>query len=129
MGLRIDHVVLEVSDPERSAAFYAEVLGLAPVRLEEFRAGAVRFPSLRVDADTLLDLFPSGLWSGPSPRNPNHLCLATSTAELAEVKARLQARGVPLTRTDDHNFGARGFGRSIYFDDPDGISIEVRDYP
>jgi glyoxylase I family protein len=129
MGLRIDHVVLEVSDPARSAAFYGEVLGLAPVRLAEFLAGEVRFPSLRLDADTLIDLFPRGMWSGPSSRNPNHLCLATSTAELAAVKARLQTRGVPLTRTDDHNFGARGFGRSIYFDDPDGISIEVRDYP
>jgi catechol 2,3-dioxygenase-like lactoylglutathione lyase family enzyme len=69
------------------------------------------------------------MWRGPEPRNPNHLCFATTTADLAALKARLAARGVAITRVDDHNFGARGFGRSIYFDDPDGVSIEVRDYP
>jgi glyoxylase I family protein len=127
--MRIDHVVLEVTDPERSAAFYQDVVGLAPVRLAEFRAGTVKFPSLRIDDDALIDLFPRTMWRGPTAHNPNHLCLATTTEALAALRARLAARSIAITRSDDHNFGARGFGRSIYFDDPDGISIEVRDYP
>ncbi|HEX3481006.1 MAG TPA: VOC family protein [Kofleriaceae bacterium] len=127
--IRIDHVVLEVTDPERSVAFYEEIVGLAPVRLDEFRAGAVKFPSLRIDDSSLIDLFPRAMWHGSAPSNPNHLCLATTTEALAALRGRLAARSIPITRSDDHNFGARGFGRSIYFDDPDGISIEVRDYP
>jgi catechol 2,3-dioxygenase-like lactoylglutathione lyase family enzyme len=127
--MRIDHVVLEVADPERSAAFYQDMVGLAPVRLAEYRAGAVKFPSLRIDESSLIDLFPPAMWRGPTAHNPNHLCLATTTEALAALRGRLAARSIAIVRTDDHNFGARGFGRSIYFDDPDGISIEVRDYP
>lgn len=127
--MRLDHIVLEVADPERSAAFYQEVVGLAPVRLDEFRAGTVQFPSMRIDEDSLIDLFPRALWRGPTPHNPNHLCIATTTEALAALRERLAARSIAITRSADHNFGARGFGRSIYFDDPDGISIEVRDYP
>jgi catechol 2,3-dioxygenase-like lactoylglutathione lyase family enzyme len=127
--MRIDHVVLEVTDPERSAAFYQDVVGLAPIRLDEFRAGTVKFPSLRIDGDSLIDLFPPTMWREAAAHNPNHLCLATTTEALAALRARLAARSIGITRSDDHNFGARGFGRSIYFDDPDGISIEVRDYP
>lgn len=127
--MRIDHVVLEVTDPERSVAFYQDVVGLAPVRLAEFRAGTVKFPSLRIDDDSLIDLFPRTMWREATAHNPNHLCLATTTEGLAALRARLAARSIPITRSDDHNFGARGFGRSIYFDDPDRISIEVRDYP
>ena len=69
------------------------------------------------------------MWAGPAARNPNHLCLTTTAEGLSALKARLAERRIPLTRVDEHNFGARGFGRSVYFDDPDGISIEVRYYP
>jgi catechol 2,3-dioxygenase-like lactoylglutathione lyase family enzyme len=127
--MKIDHVVLEVTDPARSAAFYQEVVGLAPVRLAEFLAGSVPFPSMRIAEESLIDLFPRRMWRGAAAHNPNHLCLATTSEALAQLKARLAARSVAITRADDHNFGALGFGRSIYFDDPDGISIEVRDYP
>jgi glyoxylase I family protein len=127
--MQVDHVVLEVADPERSVAFYRDVVGMAPVRLDEYRAGAVKFPSLRIDERSLIDLFPPAMWRGPAAHNPNHLCLATTTDALAALRDRLAVRSIAITRADDHNFGARGFGRSIYFDDPDGISIEVRDYP
>ena len=50
----IDHIVLNVPDINRSLAFYMDVLGLEPERLDEFRRGAVRFPSVRISAD----LFP-----------------------------------------------------------------------
>jgi catechol 2,3-dioxygenase-like lactoylglutathione lyase family enzyme len=56
------------------------------------------------------------------------VCLVTSKAALRSLEARLARRRIRITRRDDHNFGARGFGRSLYFDDPDGISIEVRCY-
>jgi catechol 2,3-dioxygenase-like lactoylglutathione lyase family enzyme len=125
----LDHVVLEVRDPARSVQFYGEVLGLAPVRFDEFLAGSAPFPSVRISRATVLDLFPQRLWRGAEPRNPNHLCLTLERAACAAVRRRLRSKRIAITLRDDHNFGARGWGRSIYFDDPDGISVEVRYYP
>jgi catechol 2,3-dioxygenase-like lactoylglutathione lyase family enzyme len=127
--VELDHVVLEVRDPVASAAFYEGVLGFAPVRLAEYQAGSAPFLSSRVGPGTLLDLFPPRLWRGPAPQNPHHLCVALSAEAFRALERRLSERGIPITRRQDHNFGARGFGRSVYFEDPDGLSIEVRYYP
>lgn len=127
--MRIDHIVLEVTDPERSVEFYQDIVGLAPVRLDQFRTGGVKFASLRIEDGSLIDLFPPSMWRGPVAQNPNHVCLSTTSDGLAALKARLAARSIPITRMADHGFGAQGFGRSVYFDDPDGITIEIRDYP
>lgn len=125
----LDHLVLEVRDPVASTAFYRDVLGLAPVRLAAFQAGEAPFPSLRVSRGTLVDLMPPRMWAGRRPRNPGHFCLAVSAAQLGAVRRRLARRGIRLTRVAARNFGARGYARSIYFDDPDGTSVEVRAYP
>src|SRR5262249_57552672 len=55
----MDHIVLRVRDVEKSLHFYTEVLGLKPERVEQFKAGAVRFPSVRLNDDTIIDLFPA----------------------------------------------------------------------
>jgi hypothetical protein len=39
MQAKLDHVVLWVADPLRSLEFYEQVVGLAPVRADEFREG------------------------------------------------------------------------------------------
>ena len=35
----LDHIVLRVTDMERSVRWYTELLGLEPVRLQEWRDG------------------------------------------------------------------------------------------
>lgn len=125
----LDHVVLETADPVASVRFYERVLAFSPVRLNEFIAGKVLFPSARVSRSSVIDMFPPKLWAGAKPRNPNHFCIALDAAGVRAVKRRLARQGIPITREDGHNFGARGFARSIYFNDPDGISVEVRFYP
>jgi catechol 2,3-dioxygenase-like lactoylglutathione lyase family enzyme len=52
-----DHIVLNVADIDRSLNFYTEVLGLPGERVDEFKAGKVRFPSVRINAATIIDLF------------------------------------------------------------------------
>jgi hypothetical protein len=51
-----DHVVLVSPDPERLVAWYHDELGLAPERLEEWRAGQALFVSLRVSPTFLIDV-------------------------------------------------------------------------
>ena len=125
----LDHVVLEVKDPVRSAAFYAEVLGFRAVRLREFGAGTAPFVSARVGAGTVLDFFPRRMWRGKTPQNPNHLCFALDRRGLRTLEGRLRRRGVAVTHRDPRNFGARGWGSSVYFRDRDGITLEARFYP
>ena len=55
----LDHIVLNVGDIDRSLKFYTDVLGLQAERLDEFKAGKVGFPSVRINGDTIIDLFPT----------------------------------------------------------------------
>jgi len=119
----LDHIVLRVADVERSLAFYVDVLGLEPVRVEEWRAGTVLFPSVRVDATTIIDVFPAG--DEPIGRNPDHLCLVIESQDLEQLATdpALDVTGGP------HDlFGAQGQGLGIYVRDPDGNVIELRHY-
>ncbi|MEV5406287.1 VOC family protein, partial [Streptomyces albidoflavus] len=84
---RLDHLVLWVADPAASAVFYQETLAAQPVRLAEFTAGEVPFPSVRLNDDTILDLMPHtmaprtevfpGAHNG-SGHPLNHFCVALS---------------------------------------------------
>lgn len=127
-AIELDHVVLEVRDPAASAAFYQDLLGCEPVRLREFLAGEAPFVSARLGPGCVLDFFPPRMWRGRRPANPNHFCLMLPPADFRAARRRLARRGVALTRESPRNFGARGYARSVYFDDPDGISVELRCY-
>ena len=127
--MTLDHVVLEVRDPVQSVEFYRRILGLRPVRLGEFKREVAPFPSGRVGAGTVLDFFGPKMWRRKAASNPNHLSFALSRAAVKAMERRLSDGGVSITNRDDHNFGARGWGCSIYFMDPDGITVEARFYP
>ena len=78
-----DHLVLNVSDVERSLAWYSGELGLEAVRADEWRAGEVFFPSVRVNDDTIIDL----LQVERSGSNVDHLCLVIDPVDLDELAA------------------------------------------
>jgi catechol 2,3-dioxygenase-like lactoylglutathione lyase family enzyme len=120
----LDHLVLVVSDVERSLAWYARHAGLAGVRLDEWRAGDAPFPSLRVDESTIIDLIP-GLVAGEAPGHLDHICLVVdSRADLDAL-----AHDPELEVVDSGpRFGARGVAESIYVHDPDGLLVEFRTY-
>lgn len=116
-----DHLVLRCADIERTLAWYQDQLGLQPVRLDEWRAGRVPFPSLRVDAGTIIDLIPGS----PADGRLDHLCLVIEPTDLdaLAVSGRFQVVDGPGPR-----FGARGDGTSLYVRDPDGLVVELRYY-
>lgn len=123
-GLRpigLDHLVLVVADVERSLAWYVDEVGGAPVRVEEWRAGEVFFPSVRLSPESIIDLIP-GERGG---QNVDHLCVVVEPVDLQAVKdsGRFEVVDGPATR-----YGAQGDGTSLYVKDPDGNTVELRYY-
>ena len=62
MECLMDHIVLNVEDTEKMMAFYCDVLEMKPERLREYREGEAPFPSVRLNSDTIIDLFPKKMW-------------------------------------------------------------------
>ena len=124
MALRatgLDHIVLNVGDVERSVAWYTGELGLEALRLDEWRKGEVLFPSLRLDATTIIDLLP-GERTG---QNVDHVCLIVEPVDLDAVAG---SGRFDVVAGPSRLFGARGEGVGLYVRDPDGNVIELRHY-
>jgi ribonuclease HI/catechol 2,3-dioxygenase-like lactoylglutathione lyase family enzyme len=122
--LRLDHVVIAVSDWERSNRFYRDVLG-AEV-LERGDGSAYRF------GDQQLNVHGPGLdvsIVADDPVGPGNsdLCFVwPGTAE--EAAEHLRKQGVEVELGPVERPGARGTGRSVYFRDPDGTLLELIAY-
>ena len=116
----IDHVVFNVADAERSIAWYRDVLGMEPVRLEEWRAGEVPFVSVRMSPTTILDL----LQTDRTGENVNHVALVVEGADLQQLLDDGRITGDGPHRL----FGAQGIGAGVYIKDPDGNTVELRTY-
>jgi catechol 2,3-dioxygenase-like lactoylglutathione lyase family enzyme len=128
--MAMDHIVLNVRDMDGVLDFYQNVLGLPTERLPEFRRGAVPFPSVRVNADTVIDLFPVAESDNGAPERSdlNHFCLVLSEDDMPRLMAHLEAHGVTIEEGPVTRWGAHGNGTSIYFCDPEARRIEVRCY-
>ncbi len=118
----LDHIVLTTPNVTGMLDFYSNVLGLEGVRVDEWQRGEVPFPSLRVDAATLIDLM-HGERSGT---NLDHFCLVIEPIDLDRLATEggLDVARGPL----DGLFGAQGYTRSLYIHDPDGNLVELRSY-
>ena len=114
-----DHVVVNTLNTEALLAFYCDELGLEPVRVDEWRKGEVLFPSVRVARETLIDLLPAER----TGENMSHFCLVIEPTDLEALAARF-----PGAHRADGLFGARGYASSVYVQDPDGNTIELRYY-
>lgn len=105
--------------PGFSVEYFEKVVGLEPVRVEEFRAGKVGFPCVRLGPESLLDLMPekmaaplnamgaklSPLVATSAGNRVHHVCLAMSRAEFEALRGRIEAHGgktVPMQQ----QFGA-----------------------
>ena len=119
----LDHIVLKVADVERSLAFYAETLGLPAERVDQWRAGKVGFPSVRVNEHTIVDL----VSEPPDGNNLAHFCLVAD-GDIETLKAELEGKNVAIERGPLSRSGARGDGLSFYIRDPDGTQVEIRCY-
>jgi catechol 2,3-dioxygenase-like lactoylglutathione lyase family enzyme len=133
MKFLMDHIVLNVENEESMTAFYSEVLQMQPERIQEYRTGKVPFPSVRLNSDTIIDLFPKKMWQKSAGdeqgrENLNHFCIALKKGEWDRLLARLEANKIDIEEGPVPRWGAHGTGTSIYFRDPEGNLIEARYY-
>jgi catechol 2,3-dioxygenase-like lactoylglutathione lyase family enzyme len=123
--VRLDHVVIAVSDWERSNAFYRDVLGAEVVELDRGRY------AYRIGGQQL-NVHGPGATPQPRARTPvapgnSDLCLEWP-GPIAGAVAHLERHGVEIEVGPDERSGARGGGTSVYFRDPDGSLLELISY-
>ncbi|MEU5633191.1 VOC family protein [Streptomyces rishiriensis] len=123
--IAFDHLVLNVADIERSLAFYTGPLGLQPVRVDEWRDGKAPFPSVRVSPTTIIDLVTT-----PAERsqisNVDHICLVVEPLDWQQV---VDSGVFTVLDGPAERFGAQGTAVSLYVQDPDANTVELRWYP
>jgi hypothetical protein len=106
---------------------------LQPFAREEHLSEKVPFPSLRLNADTIIDLFPKKMWehsarSGQERENMNHFRKAFSKESRQELVERLHDDAVPVEVGPVQRWDAHGTGTSVYFRNPKDNLIEARHY-
>jgi catechol-2,3-dioxygenase len=116
---RLQHLVLWVSDVERSVRFYRDVLGFE-VKSQSPRGAFLRIPGSADDHH--LGLFEQ---TGVAPPSERVARMYHSAWEVAEITDLVRARGRlieagALVGSSDH-----GVSLSLYAKDPDGLEFEV----
>ncbi len=126
----MDHIVLRVRDVETSLRFYTQILGLPAERVEQWRAGKIRFPSARLNADTIIDFFASDQKpiGREGAKNQDHYCMVIEPTDMEELKAKFESIGVDIQAGPGKRWGSHGDGTSLYIYDPDDNVVELRHY-
>ena len=127
----LDHIVINVADVERSAKWYATILGME-IRVSEPGPGKTPRTSL-VFGNQKINVRPRDAdkveWftADHAIAGSDDLCFLTSSTP-EQVVAHLQANGVKIEEGPSARQGARGMLRSVYCRDPDGSLIEISSY-
>lgn len=108
----IDHVVLHVTDLDRSKRFYMDVLGF------EVAHEGGRNSFLKSGGGQVIALFERTDRDIHAGDEMNHMALRLAAGEYEEVKAVLESEGIKVT-------GRPGDDHCIYFSDPDGHRLQV----
>jgi glyoxylase I family protein len=127
----LDHVVLRVNHLEPMLHFYRDVLGCELERVNEdlglyqLRAGSALIDLVMVSG-------PLGAAGGAGPatggRNMDHLCLRLEPFDADAIRAFLCERGIAVGPLESR-YGAQGMGPSLYIQDPEGNTLELKGPP
>ena len=107
----IDHIVLHVSDVQRSKKFYTERLGMTVYREND------RQVFLHAGTQGVA-LFKRPAGTAAVAGDLNHLALNVASGNYESLKAELEAHGVKVG-------GRPGDDHCIYFNDPDGHRLQL----
>jgi catechol 2,3-dioxygenase-like lactoylglutathione lyase family enzyme len=119
----IDHVALSVSDLERSARWYIDVLGFE----HRYKGMWDGVPVFIGKGTTALALFPRKSSEEPAAASRGgtgmlHLAFRATRAGFLRAQAELKGHGIGFEFTDHE------ISQSIYFNDPDGHKLEITTY-
>lgn len=116
----IDHIVIPVSNIEKSLCFYTEILGMeADTSNQRY---AVKFGNQKINLHVgKAQFLPAALH--PTFGSADICLLAEGNID--ELKAEVESKGIQIEIGIVNRQGAQGAIQSIYFRDPDGNLIEV----
>lgn len=115
----LDHIALRVSDPEATAKWYEEVLGLKRYQHEKTWGP---YPIMMLAGTSGLALFPASSDQSNIKRPGEglaHFAFKVDLKELSEARESIEQLGIQVTFEDHHYF------HSIYFRDPNGFLVEL----
>ena len=120
----LGHIVLQVTDLDRSIRFYRDTLGLPLVSQGKPRGRRIVFFSLGAKHHdlALIELAPGAEGHDPARAGVMHIAfkIGDDIELLKEARARMVAAGVPVVNTTEHMTTY-----SLYLSDPDGITVEL----
>ena len=127
-AIRLDHVVIAISDWERANPFYRDVCGAELVPVDGPAATYWRYRF----GDQQLNVHGPGMNPAPVARRRGgpgsaDLCLVWP-GPIEEAAEHLRAHGVEVEQGPVARDGTRGEGTSVYFRDPDGSLLEFISY-
>ena len=127
----IDHLVLRIVNLDRMLHFYCDVLGCHIARrqdeigLIQLRAGSSMIDLIPVDGKL-------GSMGGAAPgregRNLDHFCVRVDPFDEAAIREHLAQHGVSAGPLESR-YGAEGEGFSMYLEDPEGNTVELKGNP
>jgi catechol 2,3-dioxygenase-like lactoylglutathione lyase family enzyme len=128
----LDHVVIRASNMPAMIRFYCDVLGCSIERelspefgLVQLRAGSSLIDLVSVDG--LLGRA-GGAAPGKEGHNMDHFCVSLEDFDEQEIRAHLSRYKVAGS-TLETRYGAEGNGPSIYVQDPENNTVELKGPP
>ena len=124
VNVRLDHVVIAVSDRGRSDAFYRDVVGAQLVEQDGRVFYRIGEQQLNVHAPGVA---PAAVARIPVAPGNSDLCFEWP-GPIVEAIAHLTSKDVTVEQGPLRRNGAKGQGASVYFRDPDGSLLEFISY-
>lgn len=125
----LDHVVLRSENVEAMIEFYCDVLGCTVERklspefgLVQLRAGNALIDIVSVEGKIGRS---GGSAPGKEGRNMDHFCVRLEGFEEDGIRAHLAQFGVQAGELEIR-YGAEGSGPSLYVQDPEGNTVELK---
>ena len=125
---KLDHLVLRANDARSLVDFYVQVLGCSVER--ELDLGLIQLRA----GECLIDVVPVsgtlGQRGGRGPeaegRNLDHFCFLVEHFDEQQILGALSSHGIDAEPAAVR-YGAQGYARSIYLDDPEDNTVELRE--
>jgi catechol 2,3-dioxygenase-like lactoylglutathione lyase family enzyme len=124
---RIDHVVINCTSVEITAAWYQRVLGMEREDFGPDGRTALKFGGQKINlrpTDAEISAWPTGLCDEPGAVD---ICFITAVPP-DEVVGHLHDNGIMILQGPLEKAGALGTIVSVYCRDPDGNLVEISSY-